>query len=109
MLTRSMICLWTLLVTVGSAWAQPSYTVTDLGPIFPISVNADGVVVGSAIIAQVQTSVAWVAGQQTVLATLGAGGIANHITDVPEAVGYVLTAPIATQQGAQWSPVGTLT
>jgi len=67
------------------------------------------VVVGSAIIAQVQTPVAWFAGQQTVLATLGAGGIANHITDIPEAVGYVLTSPIETQQAAQWNTFGTLT
>jgi hypothetical protein len=109
MLARSMLCLCTLLLTVCFAWAQPLYTVTDLGPITPTNVNADGVVVGSALIAQVQTPVTWFAGQQTVLATLGAGGIAINITDIPEAVGYVLTSPIETQQAVQWSPFGTLT
>jgi hypothetical protein len=108
MLARSMLCLCTVLCTVCFAWTQPLYTVTDLGPIIPTSVNAGGVVVGSAIIAQVQTPVTWFAGQQTVLATPGAGGIANHITDTPEAVGYMLTSPIETQQAAQWSPLATL-
>jgi hypothetical protein len=57
----------------------------------------------------VQTPVSWVAGHQTPLATLGAGGRVDALTRTSEAVGYVLTTPIATQQAAQWDAQGRLT
>jgi len=75
----------------------------------PLAINEDGVIVGSASIAGVQTPVSWVAGHQTPLATLGAGGRADAITRTLEAVGYVLTTPIATQQASQWNAQGRLT
>jgi hypothetical protein len=73
MLARSMFGLWILLVTLGFAWGQPSYTVTDLGSIFPMSVKGDGAIVGSAVISGTQTPVVWVGGQIRLLDTLGCG------------------------------------
>jgi hypothetical protein len=112
MRVRGMVYLWTLcilLLPAWSAWGQPFYTVTDLGSMIPLAINEDGVIVGSASIAGVQTPVSWVAGHQTPLATLGAGGRADAITRTLEAVGYVLTTPIATQQAFQWDAQGRLT
>lgn len=109
---RGMVYLWTLcilLLPAWSAWGQPFYTVTDLGSMIPLAINEDGVIVGSASIAGVQTPVSWVAGHQTPLATLGAGGRADAITRTLEAVGYVLTTPTATQQASQWDAQGRLT
>jgi hypothetical protein len=74
MRARSMFGLWILLVTVGFAWGQPSYTMTDFGLIFPMSVKGDGAIVGSAVISGTQTSVVWVGGQIWVLNTLGYAG-----------------------------------
>ena len=108
---RGMVYLWTLcilLLPAWSAWGQPFYTVTDLGSMIPRPINEDGVIVGSASIAGVQTPVSWVAGHQTPLATLGVGGRADAITRTLEAVGYVLTTPTATQQASQWDAQGTL-
>ena len=39
----------------------------------------------------------------------GAGGQADAVTRTLEAVGYVLTTPIATQQASQWDAQGRLT
>jgi hypothetical protein len=112
MRVRGMVYLWTLcilLLPAWLAWGQPLYTVTDLGSMTPFAINEDGIIVGSAIITGVQTPVSWVAGHQTPLATLGAGGRVDAITRTSEAVGYVLTTPIATQQAAQWDAQGRLT
>jgi hypothetical protein len=105
---RSMFGLWILLVTVGFAWGQPSYTVIDLGSIFPMSVKGDGAIVGSAVISSTQTPVVWVGGQIWVLNTLGYGGRADQITNEPAAVGYVLNS-LGTQQAARWNAQGLLT
>jgi uncharacterized membrane protein len=112
MRVRGVVYLCTLcilLLPAWSAWGQPFYTVTDLGSMIPLAINEDGVIVGSATIAGVQTPVSWVAGHQTPLATLGAGGRADAITRTMEAVGYVLTTPIATQQASQWDAQGRVT
>jgi hypothetical protein len=105
---HSMFGVWILLVTVGFAWGQPSYTVTDLGSIFPMSVKGDGAIVGSAVISGTQTPVVWVGGQIWVLNTLGYGGRADQITNEPAAVGYVLNS-YGTQQAAHWNAQGLLT
>ena len=47
----------------GVSLEEPSYTVTDLGSIFPMSVKGDGAVIGSAVISGTQTPVVWVGGQ----------------------------------------------
>ena len=108
MIARSMFGLWILLVTVGFTWGQPSYTVTDLGPIFPMSVKGDGAIVGSAVVSGTQTPVVWVNGQMWVLDTPGYGGRADQITNEPAAVGYVLNSQ-GTQQAAHWNSQGLLT
>jgi hypothetical protein len=108
MLARSMFGLWILLIAARFAWGQPSYTVTDLGSIFPMSVKGDGAVIGSAVISGTQTPIVWVGGQIWVLDTLGYGGRADQITNEPAAVGYVLTSQ-GTQQAAHWNAQGLLT